>query len=238
MTELNFSGIAADREERKLHVFFHVHWPPAAVRPAQRKTPGLEKVTSANSHTGQSQRSVHTRWRWLTPAVLPFATPLVALEAQPPLLRIWLKCREASALAKTAANASQFPLLRRLKSVLFLIASHQRIIAPLRKREDWEALKENYWAVQKKEQTKTQQLICEWIKRLWLWWLLVAPTFCSSSTQCFQFVKKNDTFILPSSSTSHFHPGQTTNKARFVCLLPLKTCVAAVEALIPFRLLK
>lgn len=154
MTELNFSGIAADREERKLHVFFHVHWPPAAVRPSQRKTPGLEKVTLANSHTGQSQRSVHTHWCWLSPAVVPFATPLVALEAQAPLLRIWLKCREASALAKTAANASQFPLLRRLKSVLFLIASHQRIITPLRKREDWEALKENYWAVQKKEQNK------------------------------------------------------------------------------------
>lgn len=54
----------------------------------------------------------------------------------------------------------------------------------------------------------------------------------------FSLCQAHDTFIHPSSSTNHFHPGQTTNKARFVRLPPLKMCVAAAEALIPLRLLE
>lgn len=81
--------------ESNLHVFFHLRWAPAAVRLVCRRS---HQQTRARGYAN----AVHTRWRWLTPALLPFSTPLLAFAAHRPLSSISLKRRER--LAKAAAN--------------------------------------------------------------------------------------------------------------------------------------
>lgn len=234
VTELNLSMSAAKRENRICaYSFISSELLPLFAQSSVRCL--VCRRSHQQTHTQGNANAERTRWHWLIPAVLPFSTP-------PPPSRSISSARAtfkhfAEMLrAADEDGGKHHSLLLPLKSVLFLMASHQRIIAPLREREDWEVLTENYRAAKK---TKTQQLICGWIKsELWLRWLLVVSTFCSSSRQCFHFVKHTTpSFIQVQAPATFIQDKQLIRQDLYVCC-HRKMCVAAIEALLPFRLLE
>lgn len=154
---------------------------------------------------------------WLSPAV---SLPVVHSPSSIGGATATLKHFAEMLRAADGDGGKHHSLLLRLKSILFLMASHQRIIAPLRKKKNgWEVLTENYRAGKKKQKTKTQQLICGWIKsEMWLRWLLVVSTFCSSSRQCFHFVKHmTPSFIPVQAPTTFIQDKQLTRQDLYVC---------------------